>query len=65
MGTGRIAFDFGASDATFAAVSGHKLGGPTGSGAFLVKRGVTDDDIAAAVAAVPDSIEHIRSLRST
>ncbi len=37
---GRVPFDFGASGATFAAVSGHKLGGPAGSGVLLVKRGV-------------------------
>lgn len=39
QGIGRVAFDFKASGATFAAVSGHKLGGPAGSGALLVKRG--------------------------
>lgn len=37
---GRVAFDFAASGASFAAVSGHKLGGPAGSGALLIKRGL-------------------------
>lgn len=37
---GRVDFDFKASGASFAAVSGHKLGGPAGSGALLVKRGL-------------------------
>ena len=40
QGAGRIPFDFEAGDATFAAVSGHKLGGPPGSGVLLVKGGV-------------------------
>lgn len=37
---GRIPVDFEGGGATFVAVSGHKLGGPTGSGVLLVKRGV-------------------------
>lgn len=37
---GRVEFDFKSSGASFAAVSGHKLGGPAGSGALLVKRGL-------------------------
>lgn len=37
---GRIPFDFAAIGATFAAVSGHKLGGPAGTGALLVRNGV-------------------------
>jgi len=37
---GRVEFDFQNSGAAFAAVSGHKLGGPAGSGALLVKRGL-------------------------
>jgi len=37
---GRVAFDFRTSGAAFVAMSGHKLGGPAGSGALLVKRGL-------------------------
>lgn len=37
---GRVPFDFGTSGASFVAISGHKLGGPSGSGALLVKRGL-------------------------
>lgn len=37
---GRVAFDFKSSGAAFVAMSGHKLGGPAGSGALLVKRGL-------------------------
>lgn len=37
---GRVGFDFASSGASFAAVSGHKLGGPAGSGVLLVKRGL-------------------------
>lgn len=35
---GKVPFDFGASGATTAAVSGHKLGGPTGVGLLLARR---------------------------
>jgi len=37
---GRVPFDFRTSGASFVAVSGHKLGGPAGSGALVVKRGL-------------------------
>ncbi|MEZ5375508.1 MAG: cysteine desulfurase family protein [Acidimicrobiales bacterium] len=37
---GRIPVDMRALDADFLAVSGHKLGGPAGSGALVVRRGI-------------------------
>jgi cysteine desulfurase len=37
---GRLPLDFRASGADFVAVSGHKLGGPPGTGVLLVRRGV-------------------------
>jgi cysteine desulfurase len=37
---GRIPFAFGASGADFAILSGHKLGGPKGVGALIVREGV-------------------------
>lgn len=42
---GRVKFNFKASGASFAAVSGHKLGGPAGSGALLIKRGIRVDSL--------------------
>ena len=38
-----VRFDFAQSGAAFATISGHKLGGPAGSGALLVKRGLRID----------------------
>jgi cysteine desulfurase len=37
---GRIAFDFRASGADFAILSAHKLGGPKGAGALIVRQGI-------------------------
>ena len=37
---GRVAVDFAASDADLVSVSAHKLGGPRGVGALLVRRGL-------------------------
>jgi cysteine desulfurase len=37
---GRMAFDFKASGADFAILSGHKLGGPKGAGALIVRQGL-------------------------
>lgn len=42
---GRVDFNFKTSGASFAAVSGHKLGGPAGSGALLIKRGLRVDPL--------------------
>ncbi len=42
---GRIPIDAGTLDATMIAVSGHKLGGPAGTGALVVRRGVRVDPL--------------------